>query len=70
MPMDRSVIPAAWWTSAEFVVNASLAGLDKDELFVVPGWRYKMAVALMRTVPRSWMRAYSTRLAKRMKRTK
>jgi len=33
-------------------VEASLQGLEKGKLFVVPGWRYKLLVALMRMVPR------------------
>jgi uncharacterized protein len=49
---DRSRIPAHWWTSAEQVVDASLKGLQRDKLFVVPGWRYKLAVFLLRLTPR------------------
>jgi short-subunit dehydrogenase len=69
MPMDRSVIPKSWWTSAEFVVGESLSGLERNKLFVIPGWRYKLAVAVMKTVPRSLLRMYSKQLARKMKRT-
>lgn len=68
MPMDRSAIPKSLWSSAEFVVAESLAGLERNKLFVIPGWRYKAAVVLMKTVPRAWIRAYSTQMARRMKR--
>jgi short-subunit dehydrogenase len=37
---------------AEEVVAASLKGLEKGKLFVVPGWRYKLLVAIMRMLPR------------------
>jgi hypothetical protein len=48
----REFISRAWWMSAEDVVQASLEGLEKGKLFVVPGWRYKMLVALLRMLPR------------------
>jgi len=41
-----------WWMSAEDVVEASLKGLEKGKLFVVPGARYKLIVALLRVLPR------------------
>jgi short-subunit dehydrogenase len=37
--------------SAEDVVDASLAGLRRRKLFVVPGWRYKLVVALVNRIP-------------------
>ncbi len=50
--IDRNFISKGWWMPAEDVVEASLQGLEKGKLFVVPGWRYKLLVALMRMVPR------------------
>jgi short-subunit dehydrogenase len=67
MPMDRSAIPKSWWTRAEFVVNESLAGLERNKLFVIPGWRYKLAVAVLKTVPRSLLRSVAKQFARRMK---
>jgi hypothetical protein len=49
----REFISPGWWMSAEDVVRASLEGLEKGKLFVVPGWRYKMLVAVLRILPRS-----------------
>ena len=48
----RDFISSAWWMSAEDVVNASLRGLEKGKLFVIPGWRYKMLVGVLRILPR------------------
>lgn len=48
----RSFISGGWWMRAEDVVAASLAGFDKGKLFVVPGWRYKILVSVMRMMPR------------------
>jgi short-subunit dehydrogenase len=53
MGFDRGHVPRSWWLSAEDVVEASLAGLRRGDLFVVPGWRYKLLVILLRLMPRS-----------------
>ena len=49
--VDRATIPKWLWLTAERVVDASLAGLDRGDLFVVPGWKYKLIVAFMSTLP-------------------
>jgi uncharacterized protein len=53
--MDRRKIPKSLWMTADFVVSESLRAFDKGALFVVPGWRYKLIVALMRAIPRPVM---------------
>lgn len=50
---DRRQVPASWWMSAEAVVEASLRGLARGRLMVVPGWRYKLIVLLLRLMPRA-----------------
>jgi short-subunit dehydrogenase len=50
--LDRRTIPGRWWMAAEDVVEASLRGLEKGKLFVVPGLRYKLLVWLLRLLPR------------------
>ena len=50
--IDCKTIPLKWWMPAEAVVEASLRGLEKGELFVVPGVRYKLLVWVMRLLPR------------------
>lgn len=52
--MDRGAVPKGMWMSAEEVVRASLAGLDRGDLIVVPGWRYKAAVFFLKHMPR-WL---------------
>lgn len=52
--IDDRNIPANWWTSAETVVAASLAGLERNRLFVVPGRRYQFLVSLMPLIP-AWV---------------
>ena len=51
MGLDQKRTPGGWWLPAEQVVDASLAGLERNKLFVVPGWRYKFVVSLVRLLP-------------------
>jgi hypothetical protein len=39
------------WMTAGDVVQASLDGFDRGDLIVVPGWKYKLAVFLLKHVP-------------------
>jgi short-subunit dehydrogenase len=41
----------AFWLSAEQVVDASLAGLRSGQLYVIPGWRYRLLTALISKLP-------------------
>jgi short-subunit dehydrogenase len=61
MGVDRKVVPGPLWMRAEDVVAASLRGVERGKLFVVPGWRYKLLVALLRVLPRSLVHAASAR---------
>jgi hypothetical protein len=59
--VERNFISSAWWMPAEDVVKASLEGLEKGRLFVVPGWRYKLLVSLLRMMPRGVLHYALTR---------
>jgi short-subunit dehydrogenase len=64
--MDRSKLaPPAWWCSAERVVAESLAGLERDRVFVIPSFRYRALVALVTRIPRPLRRALLLRVARR-----
>jgi short-subunit dehydrogenase len=52
--VDRSVIPRSLWMSAEYVVDTSLRGLERNRVIVVPGWRYRLFLAVYPRLPRSW----------------
>jgi short-subunit dehydrogenase len=68
--MDRSRIPASLWMTPDFVVEESLRGFDRRTLFVIPGWRYKLLVRVLRLVPDALIRRGSIRTAQRYKRPK
>jgi short-subunit dehydrogenase len=65
---DRGTIPGSWWMTAEEVVDASLEGLRRGTLFVVPGWRYRIFVAVTEILPRRWRRSIALRIAARRRR--
>jgi short-subunit dehydrogenase len=59
---------AAWWHTAEEVVEASIEGLRRRKLFVVPGWRYKLLTGIVTKLParlRLQMEAVTTRARSR-----
>lgn len=59
--IDRKRIPASLWMPAADVVAASLRGLDRGESLVIPGWRYRLAVAFMKHTPRLLLRSIAVR---------
>jgi len=63
--IDPVTIPASLWTTAEDVVAASLAGLERNQLFVIPGWRYKLLVRALAILPMGLIRAGAVRVARR-----
>jgi short-subunit dehydrogenase len=64
--MDRTKLaPKSWWCSAEQVVAESLAGLERDKIFVIPGLRYRVLVRFTSLIPRSWRRGLLLAMARR-----
>jgi hypothetical protein len=70
MAMDRSPIPKQLWLDAGFVVAESLRGFDRGQVIVVPGWRYKIIVAFLRSTPGALMRRISAALGRRYRKIK
>ncbi len=61
MGMGREHVPDGWWMTAEAVVDASLRGLRRGRLHVVPGWRYRLVVPLLKYLPYRLVRAATLR---------
>jgi uncharacterized protein len=68
--MDRSPIPQSLWMTADFVVGESLRGFDNGKLFVIPGWRYKLIVMFMESLPAWALRKMTARGAQRYRKPK
>lgn len=52
MEVDRlRMAPRRFWMRAEDVVDASLAGLARRQLIVVPGWHYRLLTAFLSALP-------------------
>lgn len=50
--VDRNqTAPRSLWYSAEAVVRASLDGLDRKKVVVIPGWPYKLLCAVLPRLP-------------------
>jgi len=60
----RGLAPAAFWLTAEEVVEASLDGLRRGKLFVIPGWRYRFLTSLVTKLPTRWRLAVEARASK------
>ena len=65
--MDRSLIPRKLWLSADFVVETSLQAL-KTKVIVIPSWKYKLPVAIMKHLPEFLLRKIARASGRRMKR--
>lgn len=63
--IGHSFIGAGWWMSPGEVVKASLQGLAKGKIIVIPGWRYKIIVLLSRLTPGFLQRAAIRHYARR-----
>ena len=61
--MDRGSIPRSLWLSADEVVDASLRGLERGKLFVIPGWRYRLFLAVAGILPQSFKRFLAIKLS-------
>ena len=48
----------------EQVARAAIAGMERGQLVIVPGWWYKLNAALVRLLPRSWAAAMSAKTVK------
>ena len=49
--VKRDMLSRSFWMPADFVVSESLRGLDRGRLFVIPGWRYRLIVRFMSSIP-------------------
>ena len=59
MGLSRDFLSDSWWMESAFVVASSLRGCDKNQWLVVPGWRYKMLVGLLKIIPRALLHRFA-----------
>jgi uncharacterized protein len=55
MEVDRALVPEWLWMDADLVVEESLAALPSRKVFVIPGWKYRVFVAVLTKLP-VWLR--------------
>lgn len=56
--VERGRIPRFLWMTADRVVEESLRGLDRGDVFVIPGWIYRLTVAALRYLPKPLLRRF------------
>ncbi|HEV2701497.1 MAG TPA: SDR family NAD(P)-dependent oxidoreductase [Steroidobacteraceae bacterium] len=64
--MQRARIPKFLWLDAHFVVRESLKALERNDLLVIPSWKYQLAVAVAKLLPRRVRYAAAVRAGRRM----
>jgi len=50
--MDRALMPGFLWLDPRFVVRESLRALERNDLLVIPSWKYRLIVGVARRLPR------------------
>jgi hypothetical protein len=66
--MERALVPKFLWLDADFVVGESLRALERNDFLVIPSWKYRLVVAVMRSLPRALRFAVAERVGRRMRR--
>jgi short-subunit dehydrogenase len=66
--MDRALVPKFLWLDAPFVVHESLAALERNTLLVIPSWKYRCIVRVLRNLPTALRFAVAERVGRRMRR--
>jgi short-subunit dehydrogenase len=66
--VDRGVIPKGLWLTADFVVETSLEALKTNQVIVIPSWKYKVPVMIMKHLPEALLRKLAQATGRRMKR--
>lgn len=61
----RKLASSAFWLTAEQVVDASMDGLQRRKLFVIPGWRYRLLTTLLSKIPTSLRLAIESQAKRR-----
>jgi short-subunit dehydrogenase len=69
MGVDRSTVSReGYWMTSEYVVEASLEGLRRRKLLVIPNWRYRVLTALVSKLPSSVRLQVEDQIGKRRRR--
>jgi short-subunit dehydrogenase len=68
MGVNRSLIPRGLWLTAEYVVDASLGALQSGPVIVIPSWKYRVPVMIMKHLPEVALRRIAQVSGRRMKR--
>ena len=66
--MDRALMPGFLWLDPRFVVRESLRALERNDLLVIPSWKYRLIVGVARRLPRHLRYAVAASVGRRTRR--
>jgi uncharacterized protein len=66
--MNRALIPGFLWLDARFVVRESLRALERNDLLVIPSWKYRLIVRIAKRLPRHLRYAVAASVGRRTRR--
>jgi hypothetical protein len=66
--MNRALMPGFLWLDARFVVRESLQALERNDLLVIPSWKYRLVVGVARRLPRHLRYAVAAGVGRRTRR--
>jgi short-subunit dehydrogenase len=66
--MNRALMPGFLWLDARFVVRESLRALERNNLLVIPSWKYRLIVGVARRLPRHLRYAVAISVGRRTRR--
>jgi len=66
--MNRELVPKFLWLDARFVVRESLRALERNDLLVIPSWKYRLIVRVARRLPRHIRYAIAAQVGRRTRR--
>ncbi len=64
---QMSRLPRWAWLSAEDVVRAGIEGVERGQVLVIPGWRYRWLYRVVRHLPTSWLLRLMGRSSRRVR---
>lgn len=64
---QMSRLPKWIWLSAEEVVREGIEGVERGQVLVIPGWRWRLLYRVVRHLPQSWLLALMARSSRKVR---
>lgn len=64
---QMSRMPGWIWLTAEEVVRAGIDGVERGQVLVIPGWRYRWLYRVVRHLPQAWLLKLMARSSRKVR---